>query len=158
MKKFILCALLLMVGFGAKAQFEAGTKYLGLSTTSLGLSYSTSERFRLNLDATAGYFIADKVLIKANVGYDHTKNIDDFSAGLGGRYYFLENGIFLGAGAEFVHYTSSSNDVMIPVEVGYAFYLNHYITIEPAVYYKMSMDSFSNKSTVGLKVGFGFYF
>ncbi len=158
MKKILLCALLLLFGINAKAQFEAGTKYLGISSTGLGLSYSTSEKFRLNLEATAGYFVADKVLLKANVGYDHTKNIDDFSAGLGGRYYFVENGIFMGAGAEYVHYTSNSNDLMVPVEVGYAFYLNHYIAIEPSVYYKMSMDSFSKKSTVGLKVGFGFYF
>ena len=158
MKKILLCALLLVASVGAKAQFEAGTKYLGISSTSLGLSYSTSERFRLNLEATAGYFVADKIMLKASVGYDHTRNIDDFSAGLGGRYYFIENGIFMGAGAEFVHFTPSSNDLMIPVEVGYAFYLNHYITIEPSVYYKMSIDSFSRKSTVGLKVGFGFYF
>ena len=149
---------MLVACVSAKAQFEAGTKYLGISSTGLGLSYSTNEKFRLNLDVTAGYFVADKILLKANVGYDHTKEIDDFTAGLGGRYYFIENGIFMGAGAEFVHFTSNSNDLMVPVEVGYAFYLNHYITIEPSVYYKMSLHSFSRQSSVGLKVGFGFYF
>ena len=74
------------------------------------------------------------------------------------RYYFRENGIFLGAGGEFDHFTKSRNDVMIPVEVGYCFYINHYVAIEPSVYYKMSLDDFSDKSTVGLKIGFGFFF
>jgi hypothetical protein len=46
----------------------------------------------------------------------------------------------------------------IPVEVGYAFFVNKNITIEPAVYYKMSLADFSDNSTVGLKIGFGFYF
>lgn len=158
MKKYILSLLLLVVCTGMKAQFDAGTKYLGVSATGLGMSYSTSEKFRFGVQADAGCFIADKLLLKANLGYNHTDNIDDFSAGLGLRYYFRENGIFLGAGGEFDHLTKNVNDIMIPVEVGYAFYLNHYITIEPAVYYKMSLDDFSDKSTVGVKVGLGFYF
>ena len=64
----------------------------------------------------------------------------------------------MGAGAEFCHLTSNNNDVQVPIELGYAFYLNHYITVEPALYYKMSLDDFSDKSTVGLKIGFGVYF
>lgn len=158
MKKVILCAMLMLASIGAKAQFEAGTKYLGISATGLGISYSSNEKFRIGLDATAGMFIADKVLVRANIGYNHTDYVDDFSAGIGARYYFRENGIFLGAGGEFSHLTKNNNDLMIPIEVGYAFYLNHYITVEPAVYYKMSLDDFSDKSTVGLKIGFGFYF
>lgn len=158
MKKWILSIMLLTLTISASAQFDAGTKYFGISATGLGLSYSTNEKFRLGLNASAGFFMADKVLLKADLGYDHTDNIDDFSAGLGLRYYFKENGIFLGAGGEFDHFTPNRNDVMIPVEVGYAFYLNHYVTFEPSVYYKMSLDDFSDKSTVGLRIGFGFYF
>ena len=47
---------------------------------------------------------------------------------------------------------------MIPVEVGYAFFLNRHVTIEPALYYKMSLHDFSGNSTVGLRIGFGYYF
>lgn len=159
MKKLMLSVLLFGAAIvGAKAQFEAGTKFLGLSATGLNLSYSTNEKFRLGAQATVGYFIADQLLAKADLGYSHTEYVDDFSCGAGLRYYFKENGIFLGAGGEFSHLTKNNNDVLIPVEVGYAFYLNHYITIEPSVYYKMSLDDFSDKSTVGLKIGFGFYF
>jgi hypothetical protein len=158
MKKWILGLMLLAVAVSANAQFEAGTKYLGASLTNLGLSYSTHEKFRLGIGSSVGYFVADQFMVKADISYNHTNHIDDVSAGLSGRYYFSENGIFMGAGADYVHYTKSNNDVQIPVEVGYCFYLNHYVSVEPAVYYRMSLDDFSKKSTVGLKVGIGFYF
>ena len=158
MRRLGLLAVMAFMVLGARAQFSAGTKYVGASATDLGLSYSTSEKWRFGVNATAGYFVFDQVMLNAEVGYTHTQAVDDFTAGVNGRYYFVENGIYLGVGAAFVHYTHNSNDVMIPVEVGYAFYLNHYLTIEPAVYYKMSLDDFSDKSTVGLKIGLGYYF
>ena len=158
MKKWFLGILLLMMAMNANAQFEAGTGYLGVSSTNLGLSYSTNEKVRWGANISGGIFLADKWLAKAELGYNHTRAVDDFTAGLGLRYYFIENGIFLGAGGEFAHFTPNRNDVMIPVEVGYAFYVNHYITIEPSFFYKMSLDDFSDKSMVGFKIGLGFYF
>lgn len=159
MKKFIaVAALFAMIFTGASAQFEAGTKYIGASLSGLSLQYSSNERMRFNLDGAAGLFVSDGLLVYANFGYGHTRYTDDISAGLNGRYYFTQNGIFLGAGAQFVHYTKSNNDLMVPVEIGYAFYLNHYLTVEPSVYYKMSMHDFSDNSSVGLKIGLGYYF
>ncbi|MGN0086795.1 MAG: hypothetical protein ACI353_04645 [Alloprevotella sp.] len=158
MKKWYLLLLLAVLAIGANAQFKKGTKFVGASLTGLNLSYSSNEKFRLGLNADAGYFVADCLMLRANVGYEHTRNLDDVAIGAGARYFFRQNGIYLGAGAEYNHFTKSNNDVMIPVEVGYAFYLNHYLTIEPAVYYKMSLHDFSGNSTVGLRVGFGFYF
>lgn len=142
----------------ANAQFAQGTKYVSASLSGLGLSYSSNQKFRLGVDATAGYFLADCLMLKGNVTYDHTKEIDDISVGAGLRYYFDQCGVFMGAGADYVHYTPSDNDVQIPVEVGYAFFVNRFITIEPSLYYKMSLDSFSQKSTVGVRIGLGFYF
>lgn len=158
MRKWVTALMLVFVAIGAKAQFESGTTYIGASLSGLGLSYSTSEKFRMGVDVESGYFVADCFMLKANVGYDHTRLTDDVRVGLAGRYYFEQNGIFLSAGAEFNHFTKSRNDLMIPVEIGYAFYLNHYLTIEPAVYYKMSLHDFSDNSTVGLRVGLGYYF
>ncbi len=158
MKKWILSAMLLVMSVAAKAQFEAGTSYLGASVSNLGLSYSTVEKFRFGANLSVGTFLADQFMIKADLGYNHTDAVDDFSTGLMGRFYFTENGIFMGAGGEFVHYTKNRNDVMIPIELGYCFYLNHYVSIEPSVYYKMSIDDFSDKSAVGFKIGLGFYF
>lgn len=151
--------LFLLIGtLTSHAQFAEGTKYLGASTSGLGMSYSSSEKFRFGIDAAAGYFAADCLMLRAYVGYDHTKEIDDVNIGVGARYYFDQCGVFMGAGAEYQHFTPSSNDVLIPVEVGYAFFVNHFITIEPSVYYKMSLHDFSNNSSVGLKIGLGFYF
>lgn len=54
--------------------------------------------------------------------------------------------------------TERVNNIRIPVEIGYTFYLNHYLAIEPAIYSKMSLNHFSEGSEFGLKVGFGFFF
>lgn len=142
----------------ANAQFESGTWYVNGSLTGLGLSYSKKAEWRFGVNAEGGYYFADNWMLRVNAGYEHTKATDDISAGAGIRYHFLQNGIFLGAGAEYNHYTKSINDVMIPVEVGYTFYINHYIAIEPAIYYKMSTNDFANGSTVGLRIGIGCYF
>lgn len=158
MKKLFIVILLMSCVLNAQAQFEKGKKYVGASLTGLSMSYSDNEEFRLGLDAEAGYFIADCVMLKANVGYEHTRVMDDVRLGLGARYYFMQNGIYLGAGAEYNHFTKNNNDVMIPVEVGYAFFLNEHLTIEPSVYYKMSLHDFSGNSTVGLRIGMGYYF
>lgn len=50
------------------------------------------------------------------------------------------------------------NNIRIPIEIGYTFYLNHYLAIEPAIYSKMSLNNFSDGTEFGLKIGFSFYF
>ena len=42
------------------------------------------------------------------------------------------------------------------VEVGYAFFINRSVTIEPAIYYDQSFKT-HNYSNIGLKVGLGIY-
>ena len=135
MKKILLLMCMVLGTLTANAQFAQGTKYVSASLSGLGLSYSSNQKFRLGVDATAGYFMADCLMLKGNVTYDHTKEIDDISVGAGLRYYFDQCGVFMGAGADYVHYTPSDNDVQIPVEVGYAFFVNRFITIEPSLYY-----------------------
>jgi len=158
MKKILLICCLLIGTLSAHAQFEQGKKYVGASVSGIGMSYSKSEKFRFGLDATAGYFVADCLLLKANVSYNHTRAIDDVSVGAAARYYFDQCGVYLSGGAEYVHYTPNNNDVQIPLEVGYAFFLNRHITLEPALYYKMSLHNFADNSTFGLRIGLGFYF
>ena len=165
MKKILLVLILLTGTLSASAQFEKGKKHLSTALTGLNLQYSGEQKFRFGLDANAGYFIDDCLMLRAQVGYNHTKESDDFNFGVGARYYFDQCGVFLGAGATYIHETKGDkdvdfkrNDFAIPVEVGYAFFINKHLTIEPAAYYQMSIDDFSNKSTVGLKVGLGFYF
>ena len=141
MKKIISFLFVLFVAVSANAQFREGTKYVNASLSNLGFSYSKADRFRFGLQLDAGYYIADRWMVHAGL-----------------RYNITQNGLFLGAGAELSHHTKGSTDLYIPAEVGYTFFLNHYLTIEPAVYYKMSLSHFGDNSTAGVRVGLGYYF
>ena len=158
MRKIILLLCLLVGPLAAHAQFEQGKKYVSASVSGLGCSYSSKEKFRMGVDASVGYFVSDCLMLRANLGYDHTRAIDDFSAGVGARYYFDQCGVYMGAGAEYAHFTPKNNDLLIPVELGYSFFINRFITLEPSVYYKMSLHDFSDNSSIGFRLGLGFYF
>ncbi len=180
MKRLIL-SLALLCGFSiaANAQFEQGTKYVGASLTGLQMSYSKNAEFKFGLDAVGGYYVADCWMLKGNFTYDHAKSSDDLTIGAGARYNFIQNGIYLGAGLEYqfqnfgkkietvvnagntpitVESNDRYNNLRVPVEIGYTFYLNHYITLEPAIYSKMSLNHFSDGTEFGFKLGIGYYF
>lgn len=158
-KKIAVVALGLMVSVGAHAQFESGKQYCGASLTGLNLSYNGSEELSLGIQAKAGYFFEDDMMLLAQAEYKHSglEGVKDYWAlGAQGRYYIEQNGIYLGAGVKLIH-TGSYNDVMPGVEVGYAFFVSKQATIEPAVYYDQSFKNHSDYSTVGVKVGIGIY-
>lgn len=154
----MLSLLLCVMAISANAQFNKKTKYISASATGLGMSYSSNEKFTMGLEVNGGYFIHDAWMLYGRLGYDHTRYTDNFQLGAGGRYYFTQNGVYLGLGLQYAHATKSVNNLHLTPEVGYAFFINRYITIEPAVYYNMSLNDFSDGSKVGLKVGLGFYF
>lgn len=158
-KKIAVVALGLMVSVGAHAQFESGKQYCCASLTGLNLSYNGSEELSLGIQAKAGYFFEDDMMLLAQAEYKHSglEGVKDYWAlGAQGRYYIEQNGIYLGAGMKLIH-TGSYNDVMPGVEVGYAFFVSKQVTIEPAVYYDQSFKNHSDYSTVGVKVGIGIY-
>ena len=158
-KKIAVVALGLMVSVGAHAQFESGKQYCGASLTGLNLSYNGSEELNLGIQAKAGSFFEDDMMLLAQAEYKHSglEGVKDYWAlGAQGRYYIEQNGIYLGAGVKLIH-TGSYNDVMPGVEVGYAFFVSKQVTIEPAVYYDQSFKNHSDYSTVGVKVGIGIY-
>ena len=159
MKKIAVVALGLMMSVAAHAQFESGKKYCGASLTGLNLSYNGSEDLNLGLQAKAGYFLEDDMMLVAQAEYKHSglEGVKDYWAlGGQGRYYIEQNGIYLGAGVKLIH-TGSYNDVMPGLEVGYAFFIGKQVTLEPAVYYDQSFKNHSEYSTVGLKLGIGIY-
>lgn len=158
-KKIAVVALGLMVSVGAHAQFESGKQYCGASLTGLNLSYNGSEELSLGIQAKAGYFFEDDMMLLAQAEYKHSglEGVKDYWAlGAQGRYYIEQNGVYLGAGVKLIH-TGSYNDVMPGVEVGYAFFVSKQVTVEPAVYYDQSFKNHSDYSTVGVKVGIGIY-
>lgn len=158
MKKLALSLILLTLCLSASAQFDKKTKYVNASFSGLDLSYSSDEEWTFGFSVSGGYFFTDAWMLYGDLGYDHTRHTDDVSVGAGTRYYIKQNGIYLGIGLQYEHATSSLNYIQICPEVGYAFFINKNITIEPAVYYDISMNDFDDGSKVGLKIGLGFYF
>ena len=164
MKKSILLLLFTVISTCSFAQFEQGTKYVGASLTGLNLSYSSGEKFGLGLQATGGYFFADSWMATARLEYNHqwqaapANDLNAVTVGAGARYYFQSNGIFLGAGLQYKHAAVNADYIQLPMEVGYCYYLNHYVSIEPAIYFEPCLNKFSDGTKVGLKIGLGFYF
>ena len=164
MKKIFLLLLFAVVSMGSYAQFEKGTKYVGASLTGLNLSYSSGEKFGLGLQGVGGYFFADSWMVTGALEYNHQwqpaplNDINAVSVGAGARYYFQSNGIFLGAGLKYKHAAVDADYLQLPIEVGYCYYLNHFVSIEPAIYFEPCLNKFSDGTRVGLKIGFGFYF
>ena len=158
MKKLITLLFAMLLTLTANAQFEEGKLYAGASLTGLNLSYNGSERLNIGLQAKAGYFWLDNMMLLGEAGYHHAANTSDaFWIGAGGRYYMPQNGIFLGANCKLIHAGGGYNDVLPGIEVGYAFFISRTVTIEPAIYYQQSIKSHSDYSTVGLRLGFGIY-
>lgn len=150
--------LLAVVSVSANAQFDKHTTYVAASLSGLNLSYSSNEKVAFGLNLLGGYFVEDAWMIYGKAGYNHTRHMDDVSIGAGFRYYIKQNGVYMGAGLQYEHATKNVNNFQLCPEVGYAFYLNKHVTIEPAVYYDLSLNNFADGSKVGLKIGAGIYF
>lgn len=155
--------MLLAVTFATSgyAQFEKGTSYLNGSLTGLGLTYSDAEKFNFGFEAKGGYFCQDSWMLLAQAAYTHSgkDEISDYiSAGAGARYYFVQNGLFLGVNVNFIHAFHDCNDIKPGAEFGYSFFVNKVMTIEPSVFYEQSFRNHSDYSKFGFKLGLGFYF
>ncbi len=161
MKKFFMLMVALTTVVTVSAQFEQGKTYISASLSGLDLNYNGSTKFSCGFEAKGGYFVEDNLMVLANFGYNRVGGNDPtpdrFTAGAMGRYYIIQNGIYLGAGVNYKHANHSYNDFMPTVEVGYAFFINRTVTIEPAIYYEQSLKNHSDYSNVGLRLGLGVY-
>lgn len=160
MKKVILSLFFAVVSMGAFAQFEQGTKYANLSLTGFGMNYSKAGGFNLGLDATGGYFVADSWMVLGQFGWSHMDGDNVFGLGAGARYYMVQNGLFFGGGLKYNHVGPDfkTDNFFLTPEVGYCFYLNQYVSVEPSIYCDMCLNHFKDFTKIGLKIGFGFYF
>ena len=153
MKKIALFVMALMISVAANAQFEKGKGYLGASLSSIDIS-SQAKKFHFGLNAKAGYLFMDNIMGTVQVGFDHTKDADDFfTLGVGGRYYIEQNGLYLGASLK---YKNDYKHVLPGVQVGYAFFVSRTVTIEPELYFDISTKKF-DYSCYGLGIGVGVY-
>lgn len=149
----------LVVSMTASAQFEQGKMYAGASLSGINLSYNGAEDWNIGLEGKAGYFLEDNWMVLAKVGLEHQSEAagTNVELGVGGRYYIIQNGLYLGANCSYKHMYHNYNDIVPGVELGYAFFINRHCTIEPAIYYDQSLKDHKNYSTFGLRIGFGIY-
>ena len=71
------------------------------------------------------------------------------------KFHVDLNGIFLGAGAKLVDMTNDL-DFQPNISLGYAFFLNRTVTVEPELYFNLSTKDIDN-SSYGFRIGFGVY-
>ncbi len=106
--------------------------------------------------------MADNLSVLVNFKGKYVENgIDETSVGAGARYYFSSCGVYGGLGCSYKHLSwnnAKDNLFCVTPEVGYAFFINGTITVEPSVYYDISTKHTSDYSKLGFKIGFGFYF
>lgn len=163
MKKIIVALLLAVVTTGANAQFEKGTHYGEASLTGLGIGYA-SHKFNFGVSAGYGYFVADGWMVGGRFGYLHQGAGNNFATLQGlFRYSFKKNGLNVGGGLQYQHGGNSDPDakgdyIQLCPQVGYTFYLNHYVSIEPAIYCDLGLNDIKYGTNFGLKVGVGLYY
>ena len=157
-KKLAIVIFGLLMAIGAKAQFEEGKAYIGASLSGLNLSYNGSEKGSFGLDAKVGYLFADDWMVTGQMAYSKQKYVPaSFSFGAGARYFIVQNGLYLGANVDYVHAGDNYKDFMPSLHLGYAFFLNGSVTIEPEIYYNQSFKNHSDFSTIGFRIGVGVY-
>lgn len=160
MKKLLLSMILaVLCSTGAFAQFEKGKWYTSASLSNFDMSYSELSDFSIGLGLNAGYTIQDNMMVITETGFDFSNSEwSNLYLGAKGRYYIEQNGIFLGAGVKYIHMYKGVNDVQVTPEVGYCYFLNRHVTVEPAFYYNMSLTEFADYSKFGFRIGLGIYF
>lgn len=160
MKKIVVTLLMVAATWTSiSAQFEAGKKYVNTSLSGIGLSYSDYEDFAFGISAQAGYMFEKNWMLLGECGIDY-RNSEwrSLFVGAKARYYIEQNGLFLGSGVRILHEFKNHNDFQITPEVGYCYFVSKNITIEPVVYFDISLSDFSHYSKFGFKIGLGYYF
>ena len=159
MKRLGLLVCLLVVTVATQAQFEKGKWIINPSLTGLALTHDTKgNETSFGFEAKGGAFLLDNVALLINAGAAWNQDdIDIYTLGVGGRYYFLKTGIYLGANVNLNRWDAKGWDdtkFSFGMEAGYAFFITRTVTLEPAAYWNF----YNGGSRFGLKVGFGIYF
>ena len=165
MKKIMMTLVALVMAISANAQylndsekvFSQGKFYVGASTSGAALSYHKASDWNLNLQAKAGYLLADDVMFVGQLGYEAQTDFDDvIQIGAGLRYYFESCGVYASATAKYVK-CGDFSDFRPELNLGYSYFLTGKLTVEPEVFYEHSTKN-SDYSGFGVRIGFGVYF
>ncbi|MGM9734721.1 MAG: outer membrane beta-barrel protein [Prevotella sp.] len=158
MKRFCLILVTMLVTMASHAQFEAGKYYVGASLSSLGFSYNGSQEGAFGLQARGGYLFDDNLMATGQLTWEKQSMMPSYlKVGVGARYYIVQNGLYFGAQVNYLRHSSDYDDLQPGIQVGYAFFLNKNVTVEPEIYYDQSIKSHKDFSTVGFRIGVGIY-
>ena len=163
MKKLLftmLCGLMFSVAGQAQTQdrlpFAKDKYYASAGLSNFDLNWSKNQSWHMDLNAKCGYLFEDDWMITGTLGYDwHKVGDDTFTLGAGLRYYIEQNGVFLGAGVRLADMTNDL-DFQPNIALGYSFFLNRTVTVEPELYFNLSTKDF-DYSSYGLRIGVGMY-
>ena len=167
MKKLMMAAISLMMATSVNAQkilnesttpFEESKFYISASLSGLTLNYSKASDWSFGLSAKAGYLFLDNWMALGVFDYQNYSSgtVTSTNIGAGARYYFERNGVYVGLTAKYAHATGA--DAFKPeISVGSAFFLGHYVTLEPELFYEQSFKN-SDYTRFGLRLGLGVYF
>jgi hypothetical protein len=158
MKKVLLTVFAACLVFAASAQISKGTIMLSGSSNLNFISNNedAGDDSNFTLSVKGGYFFIDNLAGGLNIYYDKYSEADDATVGIGPflRYY-VQGKIFIGAG--FNSYSQGDfSGSQIPLEVGYAWFLNDAVAIEPNLNYSIYGGDLEGAS-FGLNVGISVY-
>lgn len=133
-----------------------GVSQLGGSNTAFTFS-SVDGNTSWNIGAEGGYFVADKLAIKAGLGYgdsDNSKGL--FSYRLGAQYYFNGN---IPVGVDFNGASTDGESVnFVGLEGGYAWFVAPNLAVTPKVRYNITTDDKKAESAFQGLIGFSLFF
>ncbi len=171
MKKLsvLMIAIIMVFAGNTYAQIDQGTWMVGGNSNFGFLSTDTSpdKTTNISLEVSPGYFIMENFAAGLGIGYNR-QNQGDFSGtatviGPWARYY-VDGAFFFGASYSSVssksEYSSGENKSTgsaLGLEVGYAYFLNKKVALEPAINYSSFGGDFDG-TTIGLTVGLSVYF
>ena len=113
----------------------------------------------LQIGVGGRYYIEQNgIFLGVGLAYQHATNVtfSQHESIIGGT---TENGpVEIRTVYTVYNYYGNRNYVHLTPEVGYCFYVNNYLSIEPSVYCNLCLNRFSEGTEIGLKLGMGFYF
>ncbi|WKZ61202.1 MAG: hypothetical protein QY309_06890 [Cyclobacteriaceae bacterium] len=158
MKKTLLTLFAAITVFAASAQIEQGTIIINGASSFDFTSYNedAGDFSEFNVGVKGGYFFAENLAVGLNLSLYKFSEADDAWVGIGpfARYYF-DGKIFAGAGFLFEKAGEASAS-QIPLEVGYAIFLNDAVAIEPNLNYTL-FGGDREGGAFGLNVGISVY-
>jgi len=156
-KKIFMLLFGLMTVVNASAQFEERKLYANAALSNFDLHYNANTKWDMGLNAKVGYLFMDNWMVLAEGQWNVRQEApNDFRLGAGLRYHIEQNGLYLGAGMNYKH-AEDYDDFMPNINVGYTFFISRTVTIEPELYYDLSLKDIKDYSGFGFRIGFGIY-